>query len=86
MLVAGCFLLRDCGLHLRLIHKQKPKKKKELAIIQISTLGLFNTLYTKSVLNFFFKITLLQGGTEQQKYTVNFKFVNYNLITTNEQN
>ena len=54
MLVAGYFLLRDCGLHLRLIHKQKPKKKKELAIIQISTLGLFNTLYTESVLNFFF--------------------------------
>ena len=44
----------------------KPKKK-ELAVIQISTSGLVNTLYTESVLNnFFFKITLLQGGTEAE--------------------
>ena len=32
----------------------KQAKKEELAVIQISTSGLVNTLYTKSVLNNFF--------------------------------
>ena len=67
----------------------KQAKKEELAVIQISTSGLVNTLYTKSVLNNFFFSKLPCSREEQrqkQKYTVSFKFVNYNLIRTNEQN